>query len=41
MRVAIIIPNYNHTHAIERTLETLEPLGLPVFLVNDGSNEAT
>ena len=41
MRVAIVIPNYNHTHAIERTLETLEPLGLPVFLVNDGSNEAT
>lgn len=37
----IVIPNYNHTQHIEQVLEAIEPLELPVILVNDGSNEQT
>lgn len=41
MRVALVIPNYNHVVAIEATLERLAHLELPCYLVNDGSDDAT
>lgn len=36
-----LIPVYNHGHAIGRTVEKLAQHGLPIFIVDDGSNEAT
>ncbi|QQX79887.1 glycosyltransferase family 2 protein [Shewanella sp. KX20019] len=41
MRIALVIPNYNHQTAIAQTLEQLDGLGLPCYLVNDGSNDET
>ncbi|QSX37049.1 glycosyltransferase family 2 protein [Shewanella sedimentimangrovi] len=41
MRLALVIPNYNHSDAMSATLERLAPLGLPVFVINDGSNDHT
>jgi predicted LPLAT superfamily acyltransferase len=41
VRAAIVIPIYNHKDEIGGTLERLMPHGLPVFIVDDGSNEAT
>ena len=41
VRAAIVIPIYNHKDEIGATLERLMPHGLPVFVVDDGSNEAT
>ena len=41
VRAAIVIPIYNHKDEIGATLERLMPYGLPVFVVDDGSNEAT
>ncbi len=41
MKLALIIPNYNHQQAIADTLIALAPLGLPCYLVNDGSNDET
>lgn len=37
----IVIPIYNHKDEIGATLERLMPHGLPIFVVDDGSNEAT
>lgn len=37
----LVIPNYNHKDPIRGLLESLEYLGLPCFLVDDGSNEET
>lgn len=37
----IVIPNYNHTQHIEQVLQAIEPLNLPVIMVNDGSNQQT
>ncbi|MCL1075758.1 glycosyltransferase family 2 protein [Shewanella dokdonensis] len=41
MKPALVIPNYNHGNYIAQTLQTLKPLGMHCFLVDDGSNEAT
>jgi len=41
MQLALVIPNYNHSDAMAATLEQLAPLGLPVFVVNDGSDDHT
>ncbi len=41
LRVAIVIPIYNHKAEIGATLERLMPHALPIFVVDDGSDEAT
>ncbi|MDO6640290.1 glycosyltransferase [Pseudomonadota bacterium] len=41
MKLAIIIPNYNHQQAIADTLVSLESSGLHCYLINDGSNDET
>ncbi len=41
MRVAIVIPIYNHKDEIGTTLARLMPHGLPIFVVDDGSDAAT
>lgn len=41
MRIALVIPNYNHRLAIADTLEQLDALALPCYLVNDGSDDDT
>ncbi|MCE9680349.1 glycosyltransferase family 2 protein [Shewanella sp. AS1] len=41
MRLALVIPNYNHRQAIKQTLESLAHLNLPCYLINDGSDEPT
>lgn len=39
-RACIIIPVYNHEHAIARVLEEIRPTDLPCILIDDGSNES-
>ncbi|HTH74251.1 MAG TPA: glycosyltransferase [Trinickia sp.] len=41
LRVAIVIPIYNHKDEIGATVARLTPHGLPIFIVDDGSDEAT
>ncbi|MGN6319883.1 glycosyltransferase family 2 protein [Trinickia sp.] len=41
VRVAIVIPIYNHKDEIGATVARLTPHGLPIFIVDDGSDEAT
>ncbi|MCG9697833.1 glycosyltransferase family 2 protein [Shewanella sp. Isolate11] len=41
MRLALVIPNYNHRQAIKLTLENLAELNLPCYLINDGSDDET
>lgn len=41
MKLALVIPNYNHVHYIAATLTALKPLGLHCFLVDDGSDDST
>ncbi|NOQ77516.1 MAG: glycosyltransferase [Methylococcaceae bacterium] len=38
MTACIIVPVYNHHHAIKRVVEHLKPIGLKCFLINDGSS---
>lgn len=40
MKLCIIIPNYNHVQVIDEVLRELSELGLPIIMVNDGSNDA-
>lgn len=40
MKPCIIIPVYNHEHAISRVVARLKDYGLPCLLVNDGSSAA-
>ncbi len=40
MRAAVIIPVFNHSRTIVRVARQALTLGLPVFVVNDGSTEA-
>lgn len=40
MKACLLIPFYNHEHAIGGVLASLRPLGLPCFIVDDGSSEA-
>ena len=35
----IVIPNYNHTHAIAGVLSKLGELSLPIIMIDDGSDE--
>lgn len=37
----IVIPNYNHGAKITRTVTELRTYGLPIFIVDDGSNYET
>ncbi len=41
MRPAIIIPVYNHGRYIKKVVEEAKLLGFPVFIINDGSTDAT
>lgn len=41
MRPAIIIPVYNHGLAIAGVINRAKGLGLPIFVVDDGSTDAT
>ncbi len=38
IRLGLIVPFYNHEHAIRRTVAALRPYGLPCWLVDDGSD---
>jgi len=40
MKPCIIIPVYNHEHAIVQVIAQLKPYGIPCLLVNDGSSVA-
>ena len=40
MKPCIIIPVYNHEHAIAQVIAKLKPYGIPCLLVNDGSSAA-
>ena len=37
----LLIPIYNHWPTIGRTVERLSVHGLPIYIVDDGSDEAT
>ncbi|MCL2879990.1 MAG: glycosyltransferase family 2 protein [Treponema sp.] len=41
IRQGIIIPVYNHGAAAEKVVEKLAPLGVPVIIVDDGSDDET
>jgi len=41
VRVAIVIPVYNHEQRLEAVLNDCLQLGLPVFVVDDGSTDRT
>ncbi|MDD5275037.1 MAG: glycosyltransferase family 2 protein [Methylovulum sp.] len=38
MKTCVIIPVYNHQHAIRQVVDTLKIFGLPCYLINDGSS---
>lgn len=40
-RFCFVIPNYNHTAAIEQTLAALQQYSYPIILVDDGSSTQT
>jgi glycosyltransferase involved in cell wall biosynthesis len=40
-RPVIVIPVYNHRHAIARTIEGLAPYNLPCITIDDGSNDGS
>lgn len=41
IKLALVIPNYNHNAAIAQTLAELAQLNLPCYLIDDGSNDET
>ncbi|MCL2458747.1 MAG: glycosyltransferase family 2 protein [Desulfobulbus sp.] len=41
MRVAIVIPAYNHGTRIAAVIAAARPLGLPIFVVDDASTDET
>jgi glycosyltransferase involved in cell wall biosynthesis len=41
MRVVVIIPVYNHGTEVGAVIERTRPLGLPIFVVDDGSTDET
>ncbi|WP_432280132.1 glycosyltransferase family 2 protein [Shewanella aestuarii] len=41
MKLALIIPNYNHHQVIEQTLTQLAQFNLPCYLIDDGSQDET
>lgn len=40
MKTCLVVPVYNHQHAVARVLEKLKPHKLPCYLVDDGSSDA-
>jgi predicted LPLAT superfamily acyltransferase/GT2 family glycosyltransferase len=40
-RTALVIPCFNHGKALPRVLDAVAPFGLPVYVVDDGSNAET
>jgi glycosyltransferase involved in cell wall biosynthesis len=38
VKVCVVIPVYNHQHAIGSVVERLKSFGLPCYLINDGSS---
>jgi predicted LPLAT superfamily acyltransferase len=40
VRPCVIIPTFNHGQPLSRTLEAVSLFGLPIFVVDDGSDEA-
>jgi glycosyltransferase involved in cell wall biosynthesis len=41
MKICVVVPVYNHGAPLPKTIERLAPFGLPIIVVDDGSNEAT
>jgi len=41
MRAAVLIPVYNHGAQVGAVIERARPLGLPIFVVDDGSTDGT
>jgi len=41
MRAAIVIPVYNHGPQVTAVIASARPLGLPIFVVDDGSTDTT
>lgn len=41
MKPCLLIPIYNHGATIDRVVQALAPLGLPCFIVDDGSDDQT
>lgn len=41
LRFALVIPVYNHPDTVAKVLRDARALGLPVFVVNDGSTDRT
>ena len=41
MRAAVLIPVYNHGAQVGAVIERARPLGLPIFVVDDGSTDET
>lgn len=41
MRAAVVIPVYNHWARVAAVVEEARQLGLPIFVVNDGSTDET
>lgn len=39
MKTCIVMPVYNHQHAIVQMMDALKEVKLPIFLINDGSSE--
>lgn len=40
VKAALVVPCFDHEHAIGRTVAALKPLGLQCYVVDDGSGEA-
>src|SRR3954470_7896983 len=38
MKLALVVPFFDHEHAIPQTIAALKPFGLPLWLVDDGSD---
>ena len=41
LRACVLIPIYNHRESIVATVRTLAAHGLPIFVIDDGSDDAT
>ena len=41
MRAAVVIPVYNHGTQVAGVIAAARPLGLPIFVVDDGSTDST
>ncbi len=41
IKLALVIPNYNHSAAIAQTLAELAYFNLPCYMIDDGRNDET